>query len=170
MSDMPGLLRAYLALDKQRMTAGLSPAELARWAQLKASLNRHFQPGVDDEHAKYRESVRVPLRLNIDFESHGQIRSCLMTNLSAGGLFVATKSPLPIGTPFNLRIRIEGTREMIELSGEVASLNLAANLATEERGMGIRFVNLSDAQRQQVSALYEDAIQKVIGREASDAS
>ncbi len=165
MADMPGLLRAYMELDKQRKSGGLSPAEAARWAQLKATLNRHFQPSVDDQHAKRRDSVRVPLLLNVDFESHGEIRKCLMTNMSAGGLFVATDSPLPIGTPFKLRIRVEKAGEQIELPGEVASINLAANLATEERGMGIRFVNLDEAQRQQVAALYEDAIQKAIGGE-----
>ena len=38
MSDMPGLLRAYLALDKRRRADGLSPIDMARWAQFKGAL------------------------------------------------------------------------------------------------------------------------------------
>ncbi len=163
MSDMPGLLRAYMALDNQRKAGGLSPAELARWSQLKSTLNRHFQPDVKEKHAQSRASVRVPLALNVCFESRGEVGDCLMTNLSTGGIFIATESPLPIGTPFNVRIRVEKTGEGIELPGEVAAVNVSANLAEEERGMGIRFVNLDDAQRKQVTELYEHAIEKAIG-------
>jgi uncharacterized protein (TIGR02266 family) len=162
MSDMPGLLRAYLALDKRRKAGGLSPAEMARWSQLKSALNRHFQPDLEEQHAQKRESVRVPLALNVNFESRGEIRKCLMKNLSAGGIFVATVSPLPIGTPFNVRIRIEKTGEEVELPGQVVSVGVSANLAEKEHGMGIRFVNLTEAQRQQVIDFSEEAMMKAI--------
>ena len=162
MSDMPGLLRAYMALDKRRKAGGLSPADMARWSQLKSALNRHFQPDVEEQHAQGRASVRVPLALNVTFESHGEVRKCLMKDLSAGGLFVATESPLPIGTPFNVRIRVERTGEEIELPGKVVSVGVSADLAKEEHGMGIRFVNLSEAQREQVTELSEQAMKKAI--------
>jgi uncharacterized protein (TIGR02266 family) len=162
MSDMPGLLRAYLALDKRRKAEGLSPTELARWSQLKAALNRHFQPDLEEKHAQSRASVRVPLSLNVDFESRGEVRKCMMKNLSAGGIFVATESPLPIGTPFNVRIRIEKTGEQIELPGEVVSVGASADLAHNEHGMGIRFVHLTDAQRQQVADFSEQAMRDAI--------
>ena len=171
MSDMPGLLRAYLALDKRRKQGGLSPADMARWSDLKNALNRHFDPGVKEQHAKKRESVRVPLDLNVDFESRGEIRKCLMKNLSAGGIFVATESPLPIGTPFNVRIRIGRTGEEIELPGEVVSLGVSANLAREQHGMGIRFVHLTEAQTRLVEEFSEEAMKKAIEnpvRAASD--
>ena len=162
MSDMPGLLRAYMALDKQRKAGGLLPADMDRWSQLQSALNRHFQPDVEEQHARGRNSVRVPLTLNVCFESRGEVRECLMTNLSTGGIFIATESPLPIGTPFNVRIRVEKTGEEIELPGTVASVGVSANLAKEERGMGIRFVNFDQAQQKQVTELYEHAIKKAI--------
>jgi uncharacterized protein (TIGR02266 family) len=163
MSDMPGLLRAYLALDKRRKAGGLSPTDMARWSQLKSALNRHFEPGIEEQHSHSRDSVRVPLDLNVNFESRGEVRKCLMKNLSAGGIFVATESPLPLGTPFNVRIRIERTGEEIELPGEVVSVGASANLAEEKHGMGIRFVNLDEAQRKQVAEFSEDAMKKAIG-------
>jgi uncharacterized protein (TIGR02266 family) len=165
MSDMPGLLRAFLSLDKRRKTGGLSPVELARWSQLKSALNRHFQPDLQEQHARNRGSVRVPLDLNVNFESRGEIRKCLMKNLSAGGIFVATESPLPIGTPFNVHIRIEKTGEDVVLPGQVVSVGVSANLAEEQHGMGVRFVNLSAAQSEQVAEFSEQAMKNAIGDE-----
>ncbi len=162
MSDMPGLLRDYMALDKRRKASGLSPAEKARWSQLKSALNRHFEPGVEEQLARNRDSVRVPLDLDVNFESRGEVRKCLMKNLSAGGIFVATESPLPLGTPFNVRIRIERTGEEIEFPGEVVTVGASANLAEEKHGMGIRFVNLNEAQLEQVAELSEQAMKKAI--------
>jgi len=162
MPDMPGLLRAYLALDKRRKAGGLSPGDMARWSQLKATLNRHFQPDIQEQHAQSRASVRVPLSLNVSFESRGEVRKCMMKNLSAGGIFVASESPLPIGTPFNVRIHIEKTGEEVELPGEVVSVGASADLAHDEHGMGIRFVNLTEEQRQQVADFSEEAMRKAI--------
>lgn len=170
MSDMPGLLRAFLALDKRRKEGGLSPADMSRWSDLKSALNRHFEPGVKAQHAQKRESVRVPLDLNVNFESRGEVRKCLMKNLSAGGIFVATESPLPIGTPFNVRIRIERTGEEIELPGEVVSVGVSANLAEEQHGMGIRFVHLTEAQTQLLEEFSEEAMKKAIERPGNAAS
>jgi uncharacterized protein (TIGR02266 family) len=157
-----GPLRDFMALDQRRRADGLSPADMVRWSQLKGTLHRHFEPDVEEQHAQSRDSVRVPISLNVKFESRGEVRECLMTNLSAGGLFVATESPLPTGTPLNVRIRVERTGEEIELPGEVVSVEVSANLAEEERGMGIRFVNLDEAQREQVAELYEHAIEKAV--------
>jgi uncharacterized protein (TIGR02266 family) len=162
MSDMPGLLRAYLALDKRRKAGGLSPTDMARWSQLKNALNSHFEPGIKEQHAQNRESVRVPLDLNVNFESRGEVRKCMMKNLSAGGIFVATESPLPLGTPFNVRIQIKRTGEEIELPGEVVTVGASANLAEEKHGMGIRFVHLDEAQLELVAELSEQAMKKAI--------
>ena len=162
MTDMPGLLRAYLALDKRRKAGGLSPTDMARWSQLKNALNSHFEPGVEERHAQSRDSVRVPLDLNVNFESRGEVRKCMMKNLSAGGIFVATESPLPLGTPFNVRIRIEKTGEEIELPGEVVTVGASANLAEEQHGMGIRFVHLDETQLELVAEFSEQAMKKAI--------
>ena len=163
MPDMPSLFRVYMDLDRRRKAGGLAPHEMSRWAELKRELNRRFQPGLEDRHSEERESVRVPLALKVDFESYGEIRECLMTNMSLGGVFIATTSPLPIGTPFLVRLRIEESGEHLELPGEVASQDVSADLSREQRGMGIRFVNLSEEQRKQVSDLYEHALKKAIG-------
>ncbi len=45
------------------------------------------------------------------------------------------------------------------LPGEVVSQNIGADLITEERGMGLRFVGLNASQKKVVDALYQKALQ-----------
>jgi uncharacterized protein (TIGR02266 family) len=125
-------------------------------------LNRHFQPGLQDSKSDRRGSVRVPARLRVGFDSYGEIRESLMTNLSRGGLFIATPDPLPLGASLQLRIRIEETGEILDLGGEVASLNSGPGLTTEELGMGIKFIRQSDAQEKAVDNLYEQSLRKAL--------
>lgn len=163
-SNMPARLREYLALERQRTSDdGISVPEFQRWTQLKCMLNRHFQPGVQDPHLDRRDSVRVPARLRIGFDSYGEIRESLMTNLSRGGLFISTPDPLPLGASLRLRIRIEETDEVIDLEGEVASLNTGPGLMTEELGMGIKFVRLGESEEKAVDNLYEHSLRKALG-------
>ena len=71
--------------------------------------------------------------------------------------------PLPVGTTFNVRIRIERTGEEIEFPGEVVSVEMSADLAEDERGMGIRFVHLTEAQIEKVAEFSEEAMKKAVG-------
>jgi len=163
MRNMPALFREYMTLDQRRAGAeGLSIAEFKRWSDLKRVLGREFQPGVQDSKQDRRGSVRVPVRLRMGFESYGEIRESLMTNLSRGGLFVATPNPLPMGATLHLRIRIEESQQEVEVEGEVASLNSGPGLLDEELGMGVRFIRLSDAQQKAVDDLYERSMRRAL--------
>jgi uncharacterized protein (TIGR02266 family) len=166
MRNMPAVFREYIGLDRRRASPeGISVAEYQRWVELKRILNRHFQPGVQDTHADKRESVRVPVRLHMGFETYGEIRQSLMTNLSRGGLFIATPNPLEMGAKLQLRIRIEESQLELELEAEVASLNSGPGLLTEELGMGVKFVRLSEDQMKGVDDLYERSLRRAVGRD-----
>lgn len=162
MQDMPSLFRVYMDLDRRRKAGGLPAHEMGRWSDLKRVLNRHFQPEIEEKHSGNRKSVRVPLKLKVSFESLGKVRECLMTNMSLGGVFIATTSPLPIGTPFVVRLHIEESGEDLELPGEVVSQDMSADLSHGQRGMGIRFVNLNDDQRKRVNDLYEQRMKEAV--------
>jgi uncharacterized protein (TIGR02266 family) len=155
MKNAPGLFRAYMALDRKRSGAGLSPRELRRFIELKRQLSRHFTPGLSDEHADRRESVRVPTRLAVSFSSLGRLVESLMTNLSRRGVFVATEHPAEVGTRVELRIQIEDTGEVIEIPAEAVSCNLGPRFENEPPGMGLRFRDASPEVEQQIDRLYE---------------
>lgn len=160
---MLSVFREYARLERMREDQGLSVLQLERWTRLKRILAGHFRPGVGQQFADKQSSLRVPSQLRVSFESYGKLRRCLMTNISRGGMFVSTPDPLPIGTPFELQIHLEETGETHALSGEVASVNVGADLRSEEQGMGIRFCNLSDDQQQIVDRLYGQAMSEAFG-------
>jgi uncharacterized protein (TIGR02266 family) len=163
MQNLPGLFRAYMALDRKRSGAGLSPEELRRWTELKRRLSRHFTPGVSDEHADQRGSLRVPARLAVSFSSLGQLVASLMTNLSRRGVFVETEHPLDIGTRVELRIQIQDTGETIEVPAEVVSQNLGPGFESEPPGMGMRFRDAGPEVEKRIDELYQRALREAAG-------
>lgn len=162
MSDVVGQFREYMRLQRKRESEGLTVQELERWTALKGALNRQFQPGVAAPHEDRRESVRLPSRVRLHYESYGELAPCLMTSLSRGGVFVATPTPLPIGTKLTLWIDIEERDGALEVPGEVVSHNLAADLTSEQRGMGVRFGVLSEEQQSAMDEIYRNAADTAI--------
>jgi len=167
MENILSVFREYGRLERMREDQGLSVEQLERWTGLKRILSSHFRPGTAAEHADKQASLRVPSQLRVSFDSYGRLRQCLMKNISRGGVFVLTPNPLPIGTPFELRIHVEETGETHALSGEVASINTGADMKSEEHGMGIRFTHLTEAQQDIVHRLYGRALDEAMNEAGS---
>jgi Tfp pilus assembly protein PilZ len=148
--------REYMHLECKRTDGGLSPMELARWTLLKRELGRDFTPGISDERSDQRRSLRVPAKVPVSVDSMDELRECLMTNLSRGGLFLATPHLVEIGTRLDLILRVEG-EAALEIPVEVVSHNLGPRLASCQQGMGMRFLEMSSQVRQRVDDLYERA-------------
>lgn len=155
--DVSTRFRKYLYLERKSSDEGLSPAELQQLVQLKRSLSRDFSPGLAEHHSDARSSVRVPTRLAVSFNSFGALQECLMTNLSRGGLFVATDHLVDIGTRLLLRVVLQETGEQIEIPAEVTSHNLSPRMDHPVHGMGMRFLELRPDVQKQVDELYERA-------------
>ena len=156
MGDVAASFRAFVFLDRKQAREGLSPAELARWKALKRELSRELS-GFEDERADQRGSLRVPVRLRVSFASMGELGHALMTNLSRGGLFVATDLLLEIGTRLVLRLHVEGASKGLEVQAEVVSQGLGPR-GDPKRGLGLRFVETEAALRKELDALYERAL------------
>jgi uncharacterized protein (TIGR02266 family) len=160
MANMPAVFREYKRLDQQRGTSGLSVEELERWTQLKRLLTSHFTPAAGPKIAAKRASLRVPTRLRVNFDSVDGLRECLMTNISRGGVFVATDNPLEVGSTIRLRLDIQETGKTLEFEGSVAVVNAGADMCSDDRGMGIRFGQLSEQQEALIQELYGKALDK----------
>jgi uncharacterized protein (TIGR02266 family) len=162
--NLPATFREYMVLERRRTSdEGITVADWQRWVQLKRILDRQFQQALDQASSDRREdSVRVPTRLRVGFESYGEIREFLMSNVSRGGLFISTPSPLPLGTKLRIQIRIEKPGELLDLQGEVAWHNTGPGLVSEELGMGIQFVRLTPEEEKAVDNLYERSLRKAI--------
>ena len=148
--------REWVRLERKRTDSSLTPEELKRWTLLKRQLGRDFSPGISDDRSDARHSVRIPTNLAVSLNSTGELRECLMSNLSRGGLFLATEHVVEIGTRLNLLLQVEGS-ESLEIPVEVVSHNLGATLGSFQPGMGMRFLEMSPDVQKGVDDLYERA-------------
>lgn len=90
------------------------------------------------------ESKRADERVTInkEFESFDAFIHEYVTNISRSGVFIRSKSPLPVGTEVNLRFTvIMDDIETIEGTGKVVRVE------DDPAGMGVVFVNLSSYSR-----------------------
>jgi type IV pilus assembly protein PilZ len=162
--DVGAQFREYIRLDRKQRSGGLTPAELERWTRLKRSLGQKFSPGLTDEQSDRRSSVRVPAQLQVDFQSIAELRGKLMTNLSRGGLFVATTHLLDIGTRVTLHITVESSGERLEIPAEVVSQNVGPRFESDPPGIGLRFLDMDADVAQRLDELYEETLQDAARR------
>ena len=152
------LFREFMNLEKQRASSGISPQELERWQLLKRRLELEFHPGLAAEHSNQRRSVRVPTLLRVSFPDRRSLEDCLLTNISRGGVFVATSAPEKIGTSLRIAIRIEGDTEDLVANGVVVSQNFSDGRSGNVQGMALAFENPDPATRARLDALYEEKL------------
>jgi uncharacterized protein (TIGR02266 family) len=167
LSDIVVQFREYIRLDRKHRGEGLEPFELERWARLKRKLGKEFAPELSDERSDERGSLRVPARLRVDFASDREFRGQLMTNLSRGGVFVATSYNLPIGTRVELAIHVGPDDRTLEVPTEVVSHNVGPHFEPESRGMGLRFMDANETTHVELDELYERLLHEAApGRKA----
>ena len=166
MANVQDLFREYIHLDRKRSGDGVSPAEFERWRKLKQALARTFSGGPPTGAEDRRESVRVPTRMKVDFDSREGLMQALMTNLSRGGFFISTAFPQTPGTRFELRVRVQSSGEMLEVPVQVVSTHVGPGFETGSTGMGLRVLNPSPEMRKKLDDLYaEVALAEAAARE-----
>ena len=112
-----------------------------------------------DESIK-RKSLRVPITLKIEYSSMNNFIAEYIENISKGGLFIASESPLAVGTEFEFTLLIPRVLEPITLQGKVRWIRTSEEGDHVKRspGMGISFIYENEAARVQ----FEDRIEKLI--------
>jgi uncharacterized protein (TIGR02266 family) len=155
------MLREYARLEKKRGAEGLSLRELQRWNVLDDALRKEFKKeGADAAPDERRTSRRVATLLSVHFQSLGEARHSLMTNFSKGGVFIYTETPAAIGTRVELKIRIDESNSEIVVPAEVVTQNMAPDMSSTSKGMGLRFLDMDEKTRKMVNALYGRAVVK----------
>jgi len=89
-----------------------------------------------------RSSSRIPMQTQVDMTSDSNVFTGFSTNLSEGGVFVATVNLLPVGTPVDLTFTLPG-RTRITVKGEVRwTREIDDRVPDVFPGVGVRFVEL----------------------------
>jgi type IV pilus assembly protein PilZ len=101
-----------------------------------------------------RQHQRVDVDWSVDYRASDTFLFAYISDISAMGIFVRTPRPEPPGTRLNLRFSPPGG-PTLELEGEVIWINPPRDDAEPGRqaGMGLKFVDLTPGQRDQILRL-----------------
>jgi uncharacterized protein (TIGR02266 family) len=112
-------------------------------------------------HQKVGEEKREHSRANINWpvsmETAGGTTGAEVKNISIGGAFICCKNPLPLGEVF--RLTMTGPdNELVAATAAVVWSN--ANVPEDKvinRGMGVRFIKMSDRHIQLVRQIFQES-------------
>ena len=99
-----------------------------------------------------REHQRVLVSMEVDYRCDKTFLFAYITDLSAMGIFIQTSEPLPPGTLLNLRFQPPGGAQF-DVEGRVIWVNPPRKHDSINPGMGVQFVDLTPAQREQIKVL-----------------
>jgi len=98
-----------------------------------------------------RSMERIDVMWSVDCETDETFLYAAITNISAMGIFVRTTEPLPVGMRVTLRFAPPHHHEPFVLTGIVQWVNaFRPQWDNPNPGMGIRFSNLSLADRERI--------------------
>src|SRR5688500_18593823 len=92
-----------------------------------------------------RKDTRVPLAAKVQIKTEGleKFIEKFSGNISRGGIFIKTPTPLPIGKEIAFSVVGSSGMQLIEAQGKVTWIRKVADpVSGEPAGMGIQFTNL----------------------------
>ena len=99
-----------------------------------------------------REHRRVLVSMEVDYRCDNTFLFAYITDLSAMGIFIQTENPHPPGTLLNLHFKPPGGAQL-DVEGRVIWVNPPRKHDSINPGMGVQFVDLTPAQREQIKVL-----------------
>ena len=92
-----------------------------------------------------RKTVRIKVCMAIAFSSNGDFLCGDVMDIRCNGVFIMTKTVLPVDTELALRIRLPDDLKIMDIVGGVAWVKQASD--TSLAGLGIEFVTISAEDR-----------------------
>ncbi len=102
-----------------------------------------------------RRAARLHHQIPVAYRSVGSFLSDWATNISHGGLFINTRTPLPVGTAVKILVQLPGASFPFQLGGRVTRVTEFDNKANMVPGMGVEFTDVDDAKRREIQAFVE---------------
>ncbi|MEZ5318872.1 MAG: PilZ domain-containing protein [Vicinamibacterales bacterium] len=134
--------------DQVAMLAGLGIAGFMNDHAAGAQILPSLAPFLFPDNFNRRASPRVSLGVPVSYRAGQTIAGAVTLDVGKGGLAVRTMSPLPAGTPLQVKFRLPG-------SG--ADLEATARVAWSDRrvGMGLQFVSIAPTDQARVDAFVD---------------
>ena len=93
-----------------------------------------------------RQGSRVPVQIWVEEATDRELYFQRSANLSTGGIYLENTIPHPVGTRVTLRFALPGDNQRFEVRAEV----VGAIAGEEEIGMGLKFLDLADAESDRI--------------------
>lgn len=115
----------------------------------------------DAERGERRRDGRTPLRIKVRFRSADDLIARYTTDMSRGGMFVATAEVLPLDTEIELALEIPDRGEPAIVRGRVVSAldEVRARQLGRQPGLGISFAEDTHALGERIAAYFANATQ-----------
>jgi uncharacterized protein (TIGR02266 family) len=112
--------------------------------------------------ADRRSNVRAVVKLQVERGEQYLLRVPLFVsaNLSKGGMFLITRTPLKEGTDLNLRFSLPKEKKRIDVGAVVVWVREQADELNLPPGMGIRFVRINKDDQEHIANFVEQIVRK----------
>jgi uncharacterized protein (TIGR02266 family) len=105
-------------------------------------------------------SSTAPVRIRLRFASFDAFIEKFAPNVTRGGVFIASRTPLPIGSTFAFEIQLAGGEVALAGDGKVTWVKAFDPAApTKPHGMGVQFLRLDNPSR--------ELLNKILARKAA---
>jgi uncharacterized protein (TIGR02266 family) len=94
-----------------------------------------------------RENIRKPYNMVVDYVSQDRFCNDFIQNISAGGMFIETRTPFLVGQDVVLTFPLPKNRKHVKVEGEV--------IRTTPKGIGVKFKIDSEEQEKVMKSLLE---------------
>ncbi len=106
-----------------------------------------------------RQEGRVEKTLALTFQSRRQFLAAYTGNISRGGLFIQTRTPLAVDERFLLKLHVPDVEKPLEIKCQVVWTRAETSHGdAKPAGMGVKFCKLSARD----SAIFEEYLKKII--------
>jgi len=95
-----------------------------------------------------RRWERAEVNMAVVCRSQGEILDDIAKKLGAGGMFIESDQPQPVGSTVELQFNLPGIGAPVELRGRVASIQESSD--GQASGMGIEFLDVEETLRAQM--------------------
>ncbi len=96
-----------------------------------------------------RTAPRILARILVDYESDNTFLFDYSRDISEGGIFIETDSPLDEGSEVRLRFSLPDIDHVFNVKGRVAWINTKDDKRRKDigNGMGVEFISLADEDK-----------------------
>jgi uncharacterized protein (TIGR02266 family) len=106
-----------------------------------------------------RSSSRLPVEMWVEESTERELYFQRGANISVGGIFLERTIPHARGTIVSLQFTLPNDTTPIKVKGEIVNVGEASS----ELGMGIKFLDLSESDRERIRSFIERAAPKKPG-------